>query len=117
MNQIRDFKLYKWQCGPQQGRESLWLFRLAKCDDFAHVLNALRALPADVRHYYADEEVWALKPSKDREALLANLFDNFKAEIHLARQQPGLPVFEQIPVQYQLPWLNNQGVEIIQGRR
>jgi hypothetical protein len=116
MNQIRDFKLYHWQGGPQRGTESLWLFRLAKCDELAHVLNSLRALPPDVCHYYPDQEVWAFKPSKDREALLTKLFDNFKAEIGLARQQQELPMFSDIPIQYELPWLHNQGVEVIQGR-
>jgi hypothetical protein len=116
MNQLRDFRLFRWQHGPQKGLESIWLFRFAKCDNFANVLSALRALPEDTRHYYVEEELWAFRPTTENEKLLAWLFDNFRVEIALARQQPELPILDELPITRQLPWLKNQGVTIIQGR-
>jgi hypothetical protein len=105
VNRLRDFRLFRWQHGPQRGQESIWLFRFAKCDDFARVLGALNGLPQDARYYYREEEVWAVKPAPDAERLLAWLFDNFKAELALARRQPELPVLAQMPIERRLPWM------------
>ena len=116
MNQLRDFRLYRWQHGPQKGQESIWLFRFAKCDDFANVLGALSGLPKDEHYYFSKEEVWAIKPTLTAERLLNWLFDNFRAELVLARQQPELPVIAQLPIERHLPWMD-QGTRIIEGRQ
>ncbi len=113
-NQLRDFRLFRWQHGPQRGQESIWLFRLGKCDDFARVLNSLRSLPEDTWYYYREEEVWAFKPARSAELLLTALFDNFRAELALARRQPELPAIARIPIERKLPWMV-QGVRIVEG--
>jgi len=116
MNQLRDFRLFRWQHGPQKGQESIWLFRFAKCDDFADVLQAMRSLPQDEHYFFPKEEVWAVKPTPFNERLLGWLFDNFRAELALARQQPELPVISKMPIERRLPW-TDQGARIIEGRK
>ncbi len=114
MNWLRDFRLFRWQYGPQKGQESIWLFRFAKCDDFADVLHTLRSLPHDEHYFFPKEEAWAVKPTPFNGKLLGWLFDNFKAELSLARQQPELPGIAHLPIERKLPWLSS-GVRIIEG--
>ncbi len=105
MNQLRDFRLYRYQKGPQKGQESMWLFRIGRCDEAKHVVDTLRKLPEWERHYYVDEDhLWAVRPTPANQRLLARLFANFAAELEMARRQPELPLLGRVPVDRPLPW-------------
>ena len=105
MNNLRDFRMYRYQKGPCKGQESMWLFRIGQCDDAKHVVASLRSLPEWEVHCYSNEDhVWAIKPSRGNGVFLARLFDNFVKELTLARQQPELPILDTLPIIRQLPW-------------
>ena len=110
MNQLRDFRLHRYQKGPQKGQESMWLFRIGHCDDAKLVVAGLRSLPGQECYCYADEDhMWAVRPSHSNGKFLTRLFENFGRELVLARKQPELPVITQLPIERHLPWMD-QGI-------